>query len=85
MYEIKEIGAFEAKTHLSALLRETERGQSFVILRRGKPVARLLPPEFPDQAFDKEALLEGFRKIRERVARDGPVNVRELIEEGRRF
>ena len=37
----KEVSAFDAKTHLSALLRETEKGQSFVIHRRGKPVAWL--------------------------------------------
>ena len=35
-----EISAFEAKTHLSELLRDTEQGRSFVIYRRGKPVAR---------------------------------------------
>ncbi len=32
--------AFEAKTRWSELLRETKRGRSFVIRRRGTPVAR---------------------------------------------
>ncbi|MDP3017447.1 MAG: type II toxin-antitoxin system prevent-host-death family antitoxin, partial [Deltaproteobacteria bacterium] len=38
------VSAFEAKTRLSELLRETEKGVSFRILRRGKEVARLIPP-----------------------------------------
>ncbi len=42
--KLTKIGAFEAKTRLSELLRETESGCSFVIHRRGRPVARLVPP-----------------------------------------
>ena len=40
-----EIGAFEAKNRLSELLDRVERGEHVVITRRGKPVARLVPPE----------------------------------------
>jgi antitoxin (DNA-binding transcriptional repressor) of toxin-antitoxin stability system len=77
-----EIGSFEAKTRLAELLRETERGRSFVIRRRGKVVARLVPPG-DDEEPDYNELLEEFREIRKRV---GPgLSIRELIEEGRRF
>jgi prevent-host-death family protein len=38
-----EIGAFEAKTRLSELLEEVRRGRTFVITRRGRPVAELRP------------------------------------------
>ena len=37
------IGAFDAKTHLSELLEKVLGGESFVITRRGKPVAELKP------------------------------------------
>jgi antitoxin (DNA-binding transcriptional repressor) of toxin-antitoxin stability system len=37
------VSAFEVKTRLSELLRETEAGRSFVIGRRGKVVAQLTP------------------------------------------
>ncbi len=40
---IKEISAFDAKMHLSALIRYVEEGHSFTITHRGKPVARLEP------------------------------------------
>ena len=38
-----EVGAFEAKTHLSALLKRVSQGQEVLIRRRGKPVAKLVP------------------------------------------
>jgi prevent-host-death family protein len=40
---LREVGVHEAKTHLSKLLREVEAGTEVIILRGGKPVARLVP------------------------------------------
>ena len=40
---MREVGAFEAKTHLSELLAEVEGGTSVTITRRGKAVAQLVP------------------------------------------
>ncbi len=40
---MKEIGAFEAKDALSALLDLVEAGEEVIITRHGKPVARLVP------------------------------------------
>lgn len=80
--DMSNVGAFEAKTHLAELLREVESGKSFTIHRRGKPVARLIPP-LPERPMEKPAsLLAAFRAIRRRVA--GPIKVRDLIEAGRR-
>jgi antitoxin (DNA-binding transcriptional repressor) of toxin-antitoxin stability system len=78
----KEVSAFDAKTHLSALLRETEKGQSFVIHRRGKPVAWLGPPPGFDKDRNLFAIHETLQSIRREIP--GSVNVRKLIEEGRR-
>ena len=39
----KKIGAFEAKTHLSALLDRVDHGQVYVITKRGRAVAELRP------------------------------------------
>ena len=38
-----EVGAFEAKTHLSKLLRQARAGKRIIITQRGKPVAELGP------------------------------------------
>ena len=44
---MKSVNVHEAKTHLSRLLAEVERGEEIVISRGGTPVARLLPFERP--------------------------------------
>ncbi|MGH2396768.1 MAG: type II toxin-antitoxin system Phd/YefM family antitoxin [bacterium] len=77
-----EVGAFEAKTRLSELLRETERGTSFAIRRRGKVVALLIPPPPAGRPASLAQVLASFREVRRRV--HGPVKIRELVEEGRR-
>jgi prevent-host-death family protein len=79
----QKVSAFEAKTKLSELLRETEQGGSFIICRRGKEVARLVPPVKEEQEVDLKQVLSSFREIRERIS--GKVSIRKLIEEGRRF
>lgn len=77
-----KVGAFEAKMHLDDLLRQVESGRSFEICRRGKPIARLVPPA-QDGTYGKLAeVRNAFRSIRKRVT--GRVNIRMLIEAGRR-
>ena len=43
MYSV--IGVFDAKAHLSTLLRHIQIGQRYTITVRGKPVADLVPSE----------------------------------------
>jgi prevent-host-death family protein len=40
---IERVGLFRAKTHLSELVEAVRKGRSFIITRRGKPVAELKP------------------------------------------
>ena len=77
----KKVSAFSAKTHLGQLLRDAESGQSYLIVRRGKPVARLEPVESSDDR-DFRRLAAEFREVRKSVR--GPLDVRSLIKEGRR-
>jgi prevent-host-death family protein len=81
--KIQKMNAFDAKTRLSELLRETERGASYIILRRGKEVARLVPPVKENKKINRRELIASFHEIRQRIT--GRVNIRELVEEGRRF
>lgn len=46
------VGAFEAKTHLSALLQKVEKGEVVTITKHGRPVARLVPVETDSRARD---------------------------------
>lgn len=58
------VGAFEAKTHLSALLERVERGEEIVITRHGRPVARLMPPTTPAAAEAGHAI-DQLRRFRQ--------------------
>lgn len=87
---MRKIGAFEAKTHFSRLLREVEEThESILIQRRGKDVA-VLKPCAAEEAEDRDRLAEeivaDFRQFREEQVRRGfgPVeSIEELIEDGR--
>ncbi|NNM99384.1 MAG: type II toxin-antitoxin system prevent-host-death family antitoxin, partial [Candidatus Eremiobacteraeota bacterium] len=49
---MKTVGAFEGKTHFSALINEAERGETIVITKNGRPVAQLGPVPAATQADD---------------------------------
>jgi prevent-host-death family protein len=53
---MKTVNLAEAKAHLSELVDSAEAGETVQILRRGKPVARLVPPERPRKPIDLAAL-----------------------------
>lgn len=59
-----EVGAFAAKTHLSQLLDEVEKGAEVRISRRGKLVAVLRQDETlsKDKALDALAGIRGLRE-----------------------
>lgn len=78
----KEIGSYEAKTHLPELLRQVRKGKSFTITNRGKAVAELVPVGSRDRTRGREAAsqLDAFM----RGHRVAGVDVRALREEGRR-
>ena len=76
-----EVGAYEAKTKLGALLDEVEKGRLVTITRHGTPVAVLVPANRPALPAPCEtvAALRAFRKGRTLGA-----EVQDLIAEGRR-
>jgi len=61
---MREIGAFEAKNTLGALLDRVEDGEEIVITRHGKPVARLVPST---GGIDKLQSRAAAGRIRERA------------------
>ena len=61
--EARVVGAFEAKTHLSALLDEVAQGGEVLICKRGVPVARLVPAGRAEETQVVEAIA-ALRKLR---------------------
>src|SRR3954453_17723548 len=80
------VGAYEAKTHLPQLLDRVESGETIIITRHGKPVAKLVPASGETTKPDvKKAIEEMKRFQKEHGPTLGPgLTIRELIEEGRR-
>ena len=81
---MQSIGAYEAKTHLPRLLDRVAKGESLIITRHGRPVARLVPVENEARDRARQAAL----RILERRARLGTTSVSELIDtvhEGHRY
>ena len=81
---MKFVGTYEAKTHLPSLLNEVENGQSIIITKRGKVIAKIVPATDAEQRDVKQVIAE-FRAYSQRQGRTlGGLTVRDMIEEGRR-
>lgn len=75
------VSAYEAKTHLSALLERAAAGEAITITKHGRPLARLVP--VPQRA-DLAVIAAEMRSLRDSIGAE-PFDVRTLIEEGRRY
>jgi prevent-host-death family protein len=85
MTEDSSIGSYEAKTHLPQLLDRGEHGETIVITRHGKPVAKLVPASAEKTRPDVRQAVAEMLAYRDQL---GPklqgLSIRELIEGGRR-
>lgn len=76
------VGAFEAKTHLSALLERVARGEEVLITRHGKAIARLVPAAVADRERIDNAI--SMLKAARAGVTLGDLNWKDLRDEGRR-
>jgi len=81
---MREVQASEAKTHLARLLDEVEHGQTIVITRHGRPIARLVPEANRRRAEIRQAIeeIKALRRARPSLA---PEEIKKLINEGRKY
>ena len=77
--EVREVQASVAKTHFSQLLDEVERGQTIVILRHGRPIARLVPDERRRKQEIRQAIDNIKKLAKERTERFGPMTLEEIL------
>jgi len=84
------VGSFEAKTKLAELLDKVEAGETVIITRHGKAVAKLVPVAAEiDEAerARRRALIDEIKRKRagwDRGAKPGST-IAELIKAGRRY
>ncbi len=76
----KQVNVHEAKTRLSQLLAEVERGREVIVARNGKPVAKLVP--FPAPAKKRLRLGTWKGRIWMSPDFDAPLSEEELKEWG---
>ncbi len=50
----KQVNLYEAKTHLSQLVKEAAAGREIIIAKAGEPVARLVPLASEPKKFDRK-------------------------------
>jgi len=80
------VGAFEAKTHFSQLLKEVEKGNIIHVTRRGKPIAIISSEGFAkgkagQDALDRIANRRKYIGTRENMA---TTEILEFRDEGRK-
>jgi len=79
---MREIGAYEAKTHLASILDAVAGGETVVITRHGKAIARLVPVVASDT--DTAALIARMNAARKARASMSRAEILEARDQGRR-
>ena len=72
---MREIQASEAKVHLPQLLDDVERGETLIITRHGRAIARLVP-ETNRRRAEIDSAIESIERLRRRT---GKISVSELL------
>jgi prevent-host-death family protein len=80
---MNDVALFVAKNRLSELINRVEAGEEIAITRRGKVVARLVPPAHEDAGQRARDAIASLRASRQGVSL-GRLRSRDLIAEGRR-
>jgi len=81
---MREIQASEAKTHLPQLLDEVERGETLIITRHGRAIARIVP-EVDRRQEEIDSAIERIMKLRKRNGKITFEELRSARDEGRKY
>ncbi len=82
---MQTVGAFDAKTHFSALLEKVEKGEQIMITKHGRAVAKLIPIEISESISRSDVInkIKAFRK-KHKYSLTG-LDWKTLRDEGRRY
>jgi prevent-host-death family protein len=81
---MREIQSSEAKAHLSQILDDVERGETVVIKRHGRAIARIVP-EDKGRREEISNAIDAIRALQKQVS---PISLEELLaarHEGHRY
>lgn len=79
---MQTINIHEAKTHLSRLVEQAARGESFMIAKAGKPLVKVTALDAPE-AGQRQRLgfLSGYLAVPEDFDRMGDTEIERLFED----
>jgi len=61
---MQTVNIHEAKTHLSRLVEQASKGESFVIAKAGKPLVKVVPLTAPESGHEKKlGFMAGLIKV----------------------
>jgi prevent-host-death family protein len=78
------VGAYKAKTHFSEIIADVEVGNDYIITKRGKPVAKIIP--FADPEKTRQEGIKSLREMAKKYFKGKPLTIKEIkemVEEGR--
>ena len=78
------IGAFEAKTNFSKLLARVAEGETIIITKNGKSVAKITPISTETTANTALDAIKAIRGLRKGVTLGKKLSLKQLIQEGRK-
>ncbi len=81
---MREIQASEAKAHLPQLLNDVERGETLIITRHGRAIARIVP-EVDRRQEEIDRAIAGIRDLRKRTGKITFKELRSARDEGRKY
>jgi prevent-host-death family protein len=84
---MKHVGIFEAKTNLSRLIEQVEKGQEVTITRHGKPVVKLVRARAeltPEQIAERRDAVQQLQEIASKLKVNATQEeIKAWINEGR--
>ena len=81
---LREVQASDAKAQLAQLLDEVERGETVVITRHGRPIARLTP-EGESRRYEISLAIENIRSVQRRTAKVTGTELTAARHEGHKY
>lgn len=79
---MQTIQASEAKTHFLRILDQVEQGETVIVTRHGRPIARISPQAGEDRDKVNRAI-EEMRELRKRMGRLSVEEILSARDEGR--
>jgi prevent-host-death family protein len=81
---MREVQASDAKTHLPRLLDDVERGETVIITRHGRAIARLVPDAHRREE-EVDRAIENIRALRKHTGRITLAELLSARHEGHKY